>query len=136
MLAEVSWIDATTVTDPRGNLTVFEEKTGQIPFTIKRVYFLHGVPEFAERAGHGHKKLLQAFICLRGSVKLTLWDGAKEDVYRLDNPNKALVIPNGLWRDLTEFSPDTMLLVLASELYSEEDYMRSKSEFKEWVNDK
>ena len=106
------------------------EPPGIIPFSIKRVYYLYDVPLNGERGGHAHKNLFQVLIALNGSFELLLDDGEKSKKIVLDRPDIGLYIPNGIWREMNKFSKNSVCLVLASEDYDENDYIRNYQEFK------
>lgn len=120
-------IDIRRYTDNRGYLSVIEAET-DVPFEIKRVYYLYNVPEVA-RGAHAHKVLQQLLVATSGSVHITLDDGHEKKTFILDKPWKGLQIVPGLWRDMTDFSGGAVLMVLASEHYQEEDYIRDYDEF-------
>lgn len=123
------------IEDPRGNLSVIEKDI--LPFEIKRVYYLYDVPSGAERGGHAHKNLQQFLIALSGSFDVVLSDGKQEKVVTLNKPNQGLLITNRIWRELRNFSSGVVCLVVASEVYSEEDYIRDFDEFLAFqINDK
>ncbi|TYA58293.1 sugar 3,4-ketoisomerase [Formosa maritima] len=111
----------------RGNLSVIEKDS--IPFAVKRVYYLYDVPSNAYRGGHAHKNLFQFLIALSGSFDVVLDDGIKKTTITLNKPNKGLLIPKGIWRELENFSSGSVCLVLASEEYDEEDYIRKYKQF-------
>lgn len=125
---EVVWIDIPSIKDPRGNLAVLENS--KLPFEIKRVYYLYDVPSGSERGGHAHKNLLQLIVPLSGSFELVLKDGKNEISVPLHNPVKGVLIPTMVWRELRNFSAGAVCLVLASEEYVEEDYIRDWEEFR------
>lgn len=125
---EVAWIDIPSIKDPRGNLAVLENS--KLPFEIKRVYYLYDVPSGSERGGHAHKNLLQLIVPLSGSFELVLKDGKNEISVPLHNPVKGVLIPTMVWRELRNFSAGAVCLVLASEEYVEEDYVRDWEEFR------
>ena len=129
-----SLIDIPKITDPRGNLAVVEGDT--IPFEIKRVYYLYDVPSDAYRGGHAHKELNQVLIALSGSFDVILKDGTTEEVITLNRPNKGLLIPDMLWREMANFSSGCVCLVLASEAYDEEEYIRDFSDYLSLVTSK
>ena len=114
--------------DHRGNLTFFEEAK-EIPFSIKRVYYLHNTVEGASRGFHAHKKLEQIAICVAGSCEIILDDGFKRETFFLDTPDVGLYIGNYVWREIHNFSSDCVLLVLASAKYEENDYVRDYQTF-------
>jgi len=119
------------ISDPRGNISVIEKDT--VPFEIKRVYYLYDVPSDAERGGHAHKNLLQFLIPLSGSFDIILKDGKEELTITLNKPNVGLLITNGIWREMKNFSSGSVCLVIASEVYNEEDYIRDFNEFLDFV---
>lgn len=113
--------------DGRGNLSVIEKDI--ITFEIKRVYYLYDVPSGAERGGHAHKNLQQFLIALSGSFDVILHDGKQEKSITLNKPNQGLLIETGIWRELKNFSSGAVCLVIASDIFSEEDYIRDFEEF-------
>lgn len=115
-------IELPKITDPRGNLTVAENMKG-VPFDIKRVYWVYDVPGGECRGGHAHKRLKQLLIAVSGSFHVTLDNGKEQQTYLLNHPYQALLIETGVWRTLDDFSSGAVCLVLASELYDEEDYI-------------
>ena len=121
-------IDIRRYTDTRGYLSVVENGL-DIPFDIKRIYYLYMVPEVA-RGAHAHKALQQLLIATSGSVEVIMDDGSNKKSFMLDRPWKGLLIPSGLWRDLENFSGGAVLMCLASEKYDPEDYIRDYNEFK------
>jgi dTDP-4-dehydrorhamnose 3,5-epimerase-like enzyme len=112
----------------KGNLTAVSNSV-QVPFDIKRIYYLYDVPGGLSRGGHAHKNLQQLVVALSGSFDITLDDGKAKRTFQLSRPNMGLLIPSGLWRELNNFSSGSICMVLASELYSEEDYLRDYHEF-------
>lgn len=123
-------IDIRKYTDNRGYLSVIEGGE-DIPFEIKRIYYLYMVPE-AARGAHAHKQLQQLLVATSGSVDITLDDGHEKKTFHLDRPWKGLLVVPGLWRDLDNFSGGTVLMCLASEKYDEGDYIREYDEFLEY----
>lgn len=121
-------IDLRKIADPRGNLTVIEGN-GDIPFDIKRVYYLYDVPGGESRGAHAHKALYQLLIAANGSFSVTLDDGKEKVTYNLKRPYYGLLIVPGIWRDLDDFSSGSVCLCLASEHYEAEDYIRDYNEF-------
>ena len=111
----------------RGNLSVIEKDC--IPFSVMRVYYLYDVPSNAYRGGHAHKNLNQFMIALSGSFDVVLDDGKQKRKITLNKPNKGLLIPNGIWRELENFSSGSVCLVLASEEFEEDDYIRKYKKF-------
>ena len=125
-------IDIRKYSDNRGYLSVIEGGE-DIPFEIKRIYYLYMVPE-AARGAHAHKELQQLLVATSGSVDITLDDGHEKKTFHLDRPWKGLLVVPGLWRDLDNFSGGTVLMCLASEKYDEGDYIRDYDEFLEYKN--
>ena len=123
----VQIISIPKIEERRGNLSVIENET--VPFDIKRVYYLYDVPSGAERGGHAHKKLQQFLVALSGSFDVVLKDGEKEQIITLNKPYEGLLINPGIWRELQNFSSGSVCLVVASEVYIEEDYIRDFDEF-------
>ncbi|GAA3771900.1 FdtA/QdtA family cupin domain-containing protein [Flavobacterium ginsengiterrae] len=115
------------IEDRRGNLSVIENDI--VPFEIKRVYYLYDVPSGAERGGHAHKNLKQFLVALSGSFDVVLKDGEKEEIVTLNKPYEGLLINPGIWRELQNFSSGSVCLVVASEVFIEEDYIRDFDEF-------
>ena len=113
-------IDLKTFTDSRGNLTVIERI---IPFDIKRIFYIYGV-DSSMRGGHRHHKTIQAAICLKGKCRIINYDGihSKQD-FLLERPDQCLLIEPSDWHQMDQFSPDAILMVLASEYFSPEDYI-------------
>lgn len=120
-------IDIRKYTDTRGYLSVIEGGI-DIPFEIKRIYYLYMVPE-AARGAHAHKELQQLMVATSGSVSVTLDDGKDKKTFVLDKPWKGLLVVPGLWRDLDNFAGGTVCMVLASEKYEAADYIRDYNEF-------
>jgi dTDP-4-dehydrorhamnose 3,5-epimerase-like enzyme len=114
--------------DTRGNLSVIENDT--IPFPIQRVYYLYDIPSGAERGGHSHKILKEFLVALSGSFDVILQDGIATKTITLNKPNFGLLIENGIWRELQNFSSGSVCLVIASDVFDEEDYVREYEVFK------
>ncbi len=112
------------IEDDKGNLTPIESKT-DIPFDIKRIYYISNVKEDAIRGFHAHRKLHQVLVCVKGSVKIKTVTPKDEKMYILDNACVGLYIGTYIWREMFDFSEDAVLLVLASEHYDENDYIRN-----------
>ncbi|EGV42603.1 WxcM-like domain-containing protein [Bizionia argentinensis JUB59] len=127
-ISEVLILEIPKVSDPRGNLAVIEKET--IPFSFKRVYYLYDVPSDAYRGGHAHIQQQEFLVALSGSFDVILDDGNERIQITLNKPDKGLLIPVGIWRELDGFSSGSVCLVLASEEYDENDYIRDYSNFK------
>jgi dTDP-4-dehydrorhamnose 3,5-epimerase-like enzyme len=120
------------VQDNRGNLTFIEENR-HIPFEIKRVYYLYDVPGGEARGGHAHKQLQQFIIAANGSFDVVLDEGSGTERYHLNRSYYGLYIPSGVWRELDNFSSGSVCLVLASEYFDEQDYIRDYDGFKAYA---
>ena len=118
--------------DDRGQLVALEELK-DIPFHIKRVYYMYDTGECIVRGHHAHRSLQQILICIHGSCKILLDNGKEKKVIPLEKPYEGLYVSNLMWREMYDFSPDAVLMVLASELYDEADYIRNYDEFLEYV---
>ena len=114
--------------DANGMLVAVEQKKN-IPFGIKRVYYIYATQPDVRRGFHAHKTLEQVLICVHGSCKILLDDGTEKEIVVLDRPFEGLHVPKGIWREMYDFSPDAVLLVLASDLYNEDDYIRNYDDF-------
>ncbi len=123
-----------TIIDARGNLS-FIEGTVHVPFEIKRAYFLYDVPEKSERGSHAHKNLYQFIVAISGSFDVTLDDGVKKKKFNLNTASAGLHVCPMTWRLLDNFSSAAVCLVLASDFYSEKDYIHSYSDFIAQCND-
>ena len=124
-------IDIPKVNNTKGNIGVIENHT--IPFDIKRVYYLFDVPSGAKRGGHAHKKLKQVLIAISGSFDVVLKNGKSKEIITLNRPDKGLLIENNIWRELENFSSGSVCLVLASEEFSEEDYIRNYKDYLSFI---
>lgn len=111
-----------------GNITIVEGEKN-IPFEIKRVYYLYDVPGGEARGGHAHKELYQLIVAAGGSFDVLLDDGANKKIVTLNRPDYGLMVVPGIWRELFEFSSGATCLVMASHTYDENDYIRDYSEF-------
>ena len=121
-----------TYTDSRGSLTIVEEGH-EIPFKIQRVYGIHSVPQGEERGKHSNKVSWEYVIAVSGSVEITLEDKNGRQTYLLDAKDKGLLIPPDTWDEIRNFSPDAVLLVLASHSYDESTYITSHEEFLKYI---
>lgn len=116
--------------DERGSLVALEaHKT--VPFDVKRVYYIFGTKAGVSRGFHAHRALQQVAVCVTGNCRIVLDDGQRRESVWLNSPTKGLLIGCLVWREMHDFSPDCVLLVLASEHYDEIDYIRSYDDFKQ-----
>ena len=111
-----------------GNLTVVED-FNEIPFKIRRTYYLYDIPGGEARGGHAHKQLFQLIVAISGSFEVTVDDGLQQKTVMLNQPYNGLLIVPGIWRTLQNFSSGSVCAVLASECYDEDDYYREYNEF-------
>ncbi|MCI3204947.1 MULTISPECIES: FdtA/QdtA family cupin domain-containing protein [Pandoraea] len=116
--------------DDRGALIALEDQRN-VPFEIKRVYYLFGTKEGIKRGMHAHRNLRQMVIAVRGQCRFLLDDGSERVELFLDNPAQGLLIESMMWREMYDFSPDCVLMVLANAHYDESDYIRDYKEFLE-----
>lgn len=114
--------------DRKGNLTVVENGR-DLPFNVKRVYYLYDVPGGESRGSHAHRNLNQLIIAASGSFRVTLFDGVKRKSFFLNRPYRGLLVRPGMWRDLDDFSSGAVCMVLASDVYKADDYIRDFDEF-------
>lgn len=128
-------LDFKVHSDYEGSLVALE-KGEDFPFEIKRVYYVWGTLPNVTRGKHAHRALEQVVVCTSGSCDFILDDGTKRETYRLDSPTRGLHIKNTVWREFTNFSPDCVVMVLASEHYDEADYIRDYPTFLEFVGAK
>ena len=128
-------IDFPKITDPRGNLTVAQAHT-DVPFSIKRVYWVYDVPAGECRGGHAHKLCKEVLIALSGSFHVTVDNGEEQKAVLLNHPYQGLLIDTDVWRTLDDFSSGAVCLVLASEPFDEDDYIREYDDFLRYLADK
>lgn len=128
-LQDISLINLPVVEDARGNLAYIQP--GILPFDFKRVYYLFDVPSNAFRGGHSHSEQLEFLIPLSGSFEVVLDDGKNKKTILLNKPNVGLLIPRQIWRELQNFSSGSVCLVLASDVFDENDYIRDYNVFLE-----
>lgn len=127
-LTDCKIIELPKISDPRGNLT-FVESGNQIPFDIRRVYYLYDVPGGAERGGHAHKALSQLIIAMSGSFDVILDEGGEKKRFHLNRSYQGLYVCPMMWRELDNFSSGSVCMVLASNIYEESDYYRDYNEY-------
>ncbi len=120
--------------DDRGMLIALEQNK-DIPFEIKRVYYMYDTVQGVRRGYHAHKQLEQILICIHGSCKILMDNGKEKETVLLDKPYEGLYISNNIWREMYDFSPDAVLMVLASEYYTEDDYIRNYEDFLNFVKE-
>lgn len=125
-------IDLPKIIDPRGNLTVAEQ-LHNVPFEVKRVYWTYDVPSGESRGGHAHKQCVEFIVAVSGSFTVTLDNGVERKAFHLNHPYQGLLVDTGVWRTLEDFSSGAVCLVLASELFEEEDYIREYKDYQEWL---
>lgn len=128
-------IDLPKIIDPRGYLTVTEGEN-HIPFAIKRTYWVYDVPAGESRGGHAHKECKEFLVAISGSFSVTLDNGKEKKTFLLNHPYQGLFIDVNIWRTLDDFSSGAVCLVLASERFEEEDYIRDYNDYLEYVKDK
>lgn len=120
--------------DERGQLIALENFK-DIPFEIKRIYYMYDTAEGVRRGFHAHKSLEQILVCIHGACKIHLDNGVEQKEIPLEKPYEGLYIANNMWREMYDFSPDAVLLVLASDYYDESDYIRNYDEFLQYVKE-
>jgi hypothetical protein len=125
---EAKIIHLPKIEDQRGNLSFFES-SNQIPFEIKRTYWIYDVPGGEERGGHAFKEQKEIIIALSGSFDVVIFDGVSRQVLSLNRSYYGLYIPNGLWRQMKNFSTNSLALVVSSTEYKESDYIRDIDEY-------
>jgi dTDP-4-dehydrorhamnose 3,5-epimerase-like enzyme len=128
LISQCKIIELPRINDPRGNLT-FIEGGHHVEFEIKRVYYLYDVPGGSERGGHAHKALHQLIIAMSGSFDVVLNDGVQQKRIQLNRSYNGLYVPPMIWRELDNFSSGSVCMVLASNLYTEDDYYRDFAEY-------
>lgn len=124
-------IELPKIFDPRGNLTV-AEGFDNVPFGISRVYWVYDVPSGESRGGHAHKQCREFIIAVSGSFHVTLDNGRERQTFMLNHPYQGLLVETGVWRTLDDFSSGAVCLVLASEPFEEEDYIREYNDYLEY----
>ncbi|MBQ6161548.1 MAG: WxcM-like domain-containing protein [Prevotella sp.] len=125
-------IELPRITDPRGNLTVCENESN-LPFDVKRVYWVYDVPGGESRGSHAHKRCREFIIAVSGSFSVTVNDGKREQTFMLNHPYQGLLVEENQWRTLEDFSSGAVCLVLASEPFDEDDYIRDFEEYTKYL---
>ena len=125
-------INVPKVEDYRGNLAIIEKDV--VPFEIKRVYYLYDVPSSAKRGGHAHKEQMELLIALSGSFDVILKNGKATQTVTLNKPDKGLLIKTNVWRELENFSSGSVCLVVVSDVFQEDDYIREYDDYLSYVN--
>ncbi len=120
------------ITDPRGNLTVAEQFV-HVPFEIKRVYWIYDVPAGEGRGGHAHRHCQSLIVAANGSFDVHLDNGKEKRIYHLNHPYQGLLVNTNTWRTIEDFSSGSVCLVLASDEFTEDDYIRDYDQFLECV---
>lgn len=131
-LTQPKIIDLPKILDPRGNLSFIEEEN-QIPFKIKRTYWIYDVPGGEIRGSHAFRETHELIVALSGSFDVVLYDGLKELKYSLNRSYYGLYVPNMLWRRIENFSTNSLAFILASTEYNQNDYIRDFNLFKEYI---
>ncbi len=121
--------------DPRGKLIAIES-IGDVPFEIKRIYYIYETAPETRRGFHCHKALEQYMICTSGSCKILLDDGKEKQIVELNDPSEGLYVGPSMWREMYDFSPGAVLMVLASEHYNKDDYIHDYDQFLKYVGEK
>ena len=119
--------------DPRGNLSVIEELQ-DIPFKIERTYWIYDVPGGEVRGGHAYKENQEFIVALSGSFDVVLDDGKEKKIFSLNRSYNGLYVPKGMWREMENFSTNSLALVLSSTKFDSNDYIRDYSEFQKYAN--
>ena len=131
-MSTIKELKLNSFSDERGNLVAIESFNG-IPFAIKRVYYIYELSSAHPRGFHAHKKLQQFAICIKGNCVIKLDDGCEKSVAFLDTPLKGIMIDKLVWHEMHDFSDDCILMVLASDYYDEDDYIRKYEDFLDLV---
>lgn len=119
------------IADGRGNLSIIEEFK-QVPFKIKRSYWIYDVPGGVERGGHAYKENTEFIVALSGSFDVLIDDGKEQQIFHLNRSYFGLLVPKGLWRVMNNFSTNSLALILSSTEYDEQDYIMDYETYKEW----
>lgn len=131
-MQEARLIDLPRFLDSRGNLSFIEEES-HIPFRIERSYWIYDVPGGEVRGGHAYRENQEFIVALSGSFDVVLDNGKEQKIFHLNRSYYGLYIPKGMWRQMQNFSTNSLALILSSTQYEEDDYIRDYNEFKQWV---
>ena len=131
-LLDVKIISLPKIEDPRGNLTFIEEEN-HIPFKIKRVYWIYDVPGGQVRGGHAFKEQQELIVALSGSFDVVIDNGRENQTYSLNRSYYGLYIPKGLWREMNNFSTNSLAMALSSTFYKGDDYIREYKDYQTWM---
>ena len=131
-LLDVKIISLPKIEDPRGNLTFIEEEN-HIPFKIKRVYWIYDVPGGQVRGGHAFKEQQELIVALSGSFDVVIDNGRENQTYSLNRSYYGLYIPKGLWREMNNFSTNSLAMALSSKFYKGDDYIREYKDYQTWM---
>lgn len=134
-MTEAKIIELPKITDPRGNLSIIEQLK-HVPFEIKRTYWIYDVPGGMDRGEHAYKETQEFIVALSGSFDVVLDDGDTSSLYSLNRSYRGLYVPKGMWRRMTNFSTNSLALILSSSLYDKDDYIMDYEDFKQWAKDK
>ena len=129
---ECKIINLPKIHDERGNLSFIEEET-HIPFQIERVYWIYDVPGGQTRGGHAFKEQKELIVALSGSFDVVVKDGLVKQTYSLNRSYYGLYLPNGVWREMNNFSTNSLAIVLSSTMYNEDDYIREYKKYLSWL---
>ena len=134
MINEPQIIQLPKISDPRGNLSVIEEMK-EVPFKIERTYWIYDVPGGEHRGGHAYKENQEFIVAMSGSFDVVLDNGKEKQIFHLNRSYYGLYVPKGLWREMDNFSTNSLALVLSSTKYNVDDYIRDYEEFKRYKNE-
>ena len=133
-ISDIKIVELPRFLDERGNLSVIEEEK-DVPFKIQRSYWIYDVPGGEHRGGHAYKQNCEFIVALSGSFDVLLNDGKEKKTFSLNRSYYGLYVPKGLWREMDNFSTNSLALVLSSTKYDEDDYLRDYEEFKRYRNE-
>ncbi|MHC1749544.1 MAG: FdtA/QdtA family cupin domain-containing protein [Cellulosilyticaceae bacterium] len=134
-MTQYKWIDFPNLGDERGNLVVIQSDT-QLPFAMKRIFYMYGSEKNVVRGQHANKKSEFVFVCLKGSCKVLIDTGNEKEIVTLDNPEQGLYLDKMVWKDMYEFTEDAVLLVLSNENYDANEYIRDYNDFIEFAKER